>query len=482
MPFGGTPMTSNRSIEWSRATCGAVGLLACLVSSGALACADGVFFDGFVDDQRPGFVGLDLNGDGQAEIVNQGGCLLPDLEWIKDFPLTVVIDGDADEYSASLGTVSGNEWTFESDSSGPYTLTAHRDGLDDSGDGQLDLRVAQVTHLGEEPVQDSGSEWIVEKELPCGEEYSGAFVTNTDDLVPEITASYEAATTLPVGSSLTLAGMFTFAPSCSAGSPLNVIFSVDSEIASQGNSLGLEQVLVDIDITGVDPGGPPPFSIFGLGFDNEFIVTESPHHGSWADSNDDGVIDQPVLVRENRAAPLGAYVIATNGMGLSLTPSSSVPPWVTLKDNYIAFQPPMGTEGESGVLELLACDLGDPSACRDFDVPYEVKHWQPVVAGLSYSEQNGTIDNPVAGSFFQHNVYADCQESPHEAWVVSEIYDPSMSYDISTPAPNQGINGTTGRILSNFTCGQAGQTYFPQARVNSSSGTSNWRTAVYIVF
>ncbi len=251
-------MTSNRSIGWRRTGRGVAGLLAGLVSSAALACADGIFFDRFVDDQRPGLAGLDLNGDGQAETVNQGGCLLPDLEWVKDFPLTVAIDGDADEYSSSLGTVSGNEWTFEADTSGLYTLTAHRDGLEDSGDGQLDLRVARVTDLGDSPVQDSVSEWRVEKELPCGEEYSGAFATNIDDLVPGITASYEAATTMPIGSSLTPEGVFTFTPSCSAGSPVNVIFAVDSEIESQGNSLGLEQVVVDIDISGVDPGGPGP--------------------------------------------------------------------------------------------------------------------------------------------------------------------------------------------------------------------------------
>ena len=59
-------MTSNRNIGWRRAAIGVVGMLLGLVSSQALACADGVFSDRFMDNQRQGLAGLDLNGDGQA--------------------------------------------------------------------------------------------------------------------------------------------------------------------------------------------------------------------------------------------------------------------------------------------------------------------------------------------------------------------------------------------------------------------------------
>jgi hypothetical protein len=81
-------------------------------------------------------VGLYLDGGGLAETINHGGCLPPYLQWVKDLPLMLVIDGDADAYSASLGTDLGIEWTFESDTNAPHTLTAHREGLEVSASGQ----------------------------------------------------------------------------------------------------------------------------------------------------------------------------------------------------------------------------------------------------------------------------------------------------------------------------------------------------------
>lgn len=225
--------------------------------------------------ETPVLFGVDLSGDSEADITNIDGILTPNLNWIKDFPLESVLLGDASSYSSSIGSVTGNQWTFEESNSAPYTLVAHRDGLTDQGEGQLDLREAQVAALGNAPVVRVGGELRVDKELACGESYNLAFSTNTDDLVPSVGVTYSAATTVPPNSSLSPEGVFSFTPSCTG--PDNVLFLTDAQIQAQGNTKSLEQVLVNMDITGVESG----LEIFGLDYDfngqvnNQMVVGEN---------------------------------------------------------------------------------------------------------------------------------------------------------------------------------------------------------------
>ncbi|MGY6588617.1 MAG: hypothetical protein ACXIUB_10090 [Wenzhouxiangella sp.] len=211
--------------------------------------------DGVAQPQAPSLYGIMV-----PPITNDGGELSPDLTWIKDFPGSFEIDGDASSYSSSIGSVTGNTWTFNESNSGPYTLTAHRDGLQDSATGQLELIEAQVAALGNVPVVRVGEELRVDKELECGESYALSFSANTDSLEPSVGVTYSAATTLPAGATLE-DGVLSYTPSCTG--PDNAQFLLDTEIQAQGNTKGLEQVLVNMDITGTGSA----LQIFGLDYD-----------------------------------------------------------------------------------------------------------------------------------------------------------------------------------------------------------------------
>jgi len=211
-----------------------------------------------------------LNGLVSPSVSNENGVLSPELTWVKDFPLTATIAGDADSYSASLGLVSGDTWTFEASNSGPYTLTAHRDGFVDSASGTLSLIEAQLEGLG--PYVNTNG--IIGFSIPCGEEINKDFLMNTESLTPTVNTTY-ATTTLPSGSSLD-GNTFTYTPSCSPGSPTNATFGITPTIDAQGNDKTLDQVIVDIDITGVESG----LQVFGLDYDldgqvnNQFVPGE----------------------------------------------------------------------------------------------------------------------------------------------------------------------------------------------------------------
>jgi len=218
-----------------------------------------------------------------------------------------------------------------------------------------------------------------------------------------------------------------------------------------------------------------------LDFENNGSVSSTPYHGTWSDADNDGVIDTVVMMSENRLSPWEAYVLTSIGSDVTLSAQSSLPGYVSVDGNRIDFYPDSGTAGDSGTLEFLVCDASDSSSCAGLSVPYEVVG-KPQIVGLSYSEQNGTIDNPVnSGAFNEWNV-VDCQLAEIDRrYVVAEPYDFEYNYTISNPAPNMGIDGGTGSIGFNANCGQAGQEYFPQVRVTGSGGQSSWVTAGYRV-
>lgn len=269
-------------------------------------------------------------------------------------------------------------------------------------------------------------------------------------------------------------GVLTLNPSCvDEGSHL-----VEFDIVLDGGSGTTNPLSVEYEVNCAS------FDVLGLDFENDGAVSNTPHHGTWADSNGDGAVDQPVKVREGRSpsSPWEAYVVASDGKPVTLDPQSTLPSHISVSGNMIAFGTG-GLEGESGSLEFLVCDDANQTDCRTLTVPYQYVARYPVIVGLSYSEQNGTIDNPNdQGAFYAINEI-DCQLSEiDERWVVAEPYDFEYNFDIANSAPNMGINGGTGRISFNPTCGQAGQTYFPQVQVTGSGGEGAWVSSMYQVY
>jgi len=426
----------------------------------------------FTLSNPPVFSGVDLDSDGLVDLVNGSGSL-SDFFWLRGFPVTVGLVGDADSYSASIGSISGSDWSFTESVGGSYTLIAHRDGLDDSASGSLVLRDPVLERLGAHDFVSGSASFSV----PCGSEFVGALVTNTDDLLPLVTDSYSSSD-LPVGASL-VGDVFSYTPSCVLGSPENVSFALTPTLSSGSDSQLLDEYLVDVSITGVEQS--PPFTIQGLDFENNGSVSSTPYHGTWSDADGDGVIDTVVMMSENRLSPWEAYVLSDLGSSVELVSQQPQPSYVSVDGNRIDFYPDAGTAGDSGTLEFLVCDASDSSSCAGLSVPYEVVG-KPQIVGLSYSQENGTIDNYSNGFEFEDQNLVDCQLAEIDRrYVVAEPYDFEYNYTISNPAPNMGINGGTGRISFNANCGQAGQTYFPSVRVTGSGGQSSWVSSVYQV-
>jgi len=429
----------------------------------------------FTLSNPPVFSGVDLDSDGLVDLVNGSGSL-SDFFWLRGFPVTVGLVGDADSYSASIGSISGSDWSFTESVGGSYTLIAHRDGLDDSASGSLVLRDPVLERLGAHDFVSGSASFSV----PCGSEFVGALVTNTDDLLPLVTDSYSSSD-LPVGASL-VGDVFSYTPSCVLGSPENVSFALTPTLSSGSDSQLLDEYLVDVSITGVEQS--PPFTIQGLDFENNGSVSSTPYHGTWSDADNDGTIDQAVKVRAGRSAVNAweAYVLTSDGKSVTLDPQSTLPSYITVSGNMIEYLPDDEHIGETGSLEFLVCDEVDTADCRSLSVPYEVVPREPVIVGLSYSQENGTIDNPVDGGGFSDINTVDCQLAEIDRrYVVAEPYDFEYNYTISNPAPNMGIDGGTGSIGFNANCGQAGQTYFPSVQVTGSGGQSSWVSSVYQV-
>lgn len=230
-----------------------------------------------------------------------------------------------------------------------------------------------------------------------------------------------------------------------------------------------------------DLGTSSTLNFDGLDFEADGQVTSWPYHGTWGDSDDDGVIDQPVVVREGKGSPYEAWVLSDKP-SVIVSARNPLPSYVSLDGNRIDFQPPDGHEGDNGVLELLVCDSASPSDCRDLDVPYQVVDRLPNIVGLSYFEQNGTIDNPVDGPLFEYDVEVPCTIPFFDSrYVVSRYYDVDQSYQIMNAGPGMGINGSTGGIGLNPDCQNVGAVYSPSVRVISNSGSSSYKTGDWVV-
>ncbi len=268
-------------------------------------------------------------------------------------------------------------------------------------------------------------------------------------------------------------GVFSGSPSCADAG----VYSVEFNIAPNDLPGSITPLLVDYQVS-----CPASFSISGLDFENNGEVSGNPHFGTWADANSDGVIDQPVQVSQGRNLfnPWEAYVLSPD-KNVELINQGTKPSYITLSGNMIEFGQG-GLEGESGTLDLLVCDTATPTDCTNLQVPWEYVHPDPQIVGLSYSQQNGTIDNPANGAFFDEINDVACTISGFDRrYVVAEPYDFEYSFDISNPAPNMGIN-SDGAIVFNPDCDtQVGQTYFPSVQVIGSGGQSNWKTARYDV-
>jgi len=232
----------------------------------------------------------------------------------------------------------------------------------------------------------------------------------------------------------------------------------------------------------LDVSCPASFSVAGLDFENNGQVSGTPYHGSWADGDGDGVIDQSVKVREGRVPgdPWEAYVLSPD-KNVSISTQQSLPSYITLSGNMIEFESG-GLNGDSGTLDLLVCDTVNPADCTDLQVPWEYVHPDPRIVGLSYSGENGTVDNPNDQGAFADINYVDCTGPVDVRYLVAEPYDFEYMYDISSPAPNMGVDGGSGAIGFNADCDtQIGQNYFPSFQVTGSGGESPWVGSWYAV-
>jgi len=227
---------------------------------------------------------------------------------------------------------------------------------------------------------------------------------------------------------------------------------------------------------------PSTLSVEGLDFECDGSLTQWPYHGNWFDANNDGEIDQPWFVYENKFDPAPACVMTDKpSISLSTRGDYVLPEYAALIGGRIEMHPDDETAGQSGTLELLITDTATGST-RPLDVPYEVVPKQPTIVGLSYTEQNGTIDNPVLGSRFQFDVDVPCTADDDRRWIVTQHYDPDMSYqEINLPTDIMGLNQSTGSIFANPSCpGDIGRDESISVRAQNTSAASLYKTADYV--
>jgi len=223
---------------------------------------------------------------------------------------------------------------------------------------------------------------------------------------------------------------------------------------------------------------PSALSVEGLDFECDGSLTAWPYHGNWFDANNDGTIDQPWAVYENKFDPAPACVMTDKpSISLSERGDYELPPDTTLNGNRIEMKPADGLAGQTGTLELLITDNGT-GATRPLDVPYQVVPKEPEIVGLSYSGQNGTIDNPVDGSRFEYDVEIPCTVDNDEKFVVTRHYDPDMSYQIINNPPGKvSMDPFTGAIVSNYDCGtDIGWDFDVSVRAQNTSAASLYKT------
>src|SRR6056297_376327 len=137
-------------------------------------------------------------------------------------------------------------------------------------------------------------------------------------------------------------GVFSGSPSCEGAGSYAVEFNVDYSDMP---------LVVNYEVS-----CPSSFNVLGLDYENNGLVSGTPHHGTWDDSDNDGTIDQPVKVREGRSSfnPWEAYVLSPD-KSVTLTPQNSQPEYISVSGNKIEFGRG-GLEGDSGTLEYLVCD------------------------------------------------------------------------------------------------------------------------------
>lgn len=407
--------------------------------------------------------GVDLDGDGVADLVNSGGSL-PDFVWLRDFPVTVGLVGDASSYSASLGSVSGDSWSLNESVGGSYTLTAHRDGLEDSASGSLLLRDAVLERLGANDFVSGSASFSI----PCGSEYSGELVTNTDDLLPSVTDSYSSSN-LPNGASVS-GDSFSYTPSCAQGSPENVSFGLTPTISQGGNNKTLDEYLVDLTITGVAQG--PSFDVLGLGVISDTEVTQTGRF-DYTLNTSTNEINRAVSVRENRPGfPYDVHVL-TNKQDVDVSILGGGAPYITTSGNRIDFTPPDETEGDSGTLELMVCDTASPSDCSTLYVPWEITDVQAKLAGYSTIGAYEAVTHPNVGGGTETFIDVPC-DLGHTGWIIPEEIYKGQGFEGFNMPPGMGVNSNIGRVSWNTDCGSLdyppGTQVFPGFAYGNSGG------------
>jgi len=430
--------------------------------------------------------GVDVSGDGVADVVNDAGVLSPDFVWLRDFPLSVGVVGDADSYSASRGSIAGSDWSLDESVGGSYSLTAHRDGLDDSASGTLVLRDPVLERLGSNDFIAGSASFSI----PCGEEYVGSLVTNTDDLVPAVTDSYSSSN-LPAGASVA-GDVFSYTPSCALGSPESVSFGLTPTLSAQGNNQTLDEYLVDLAITGV--AQPSTVEVYGLGVLAADEVTNTSRFDYTFDVPS-GFINRHVSVRKGRSfIPYDVHVIADRGVVVSIENCidcydasenehfAGIPTYISASDNRLDFLSPDGfgggddSEGDFGTLQVKACDDANLTDCKMVYVDWQITDRQAKLAGYSTIGPFEAVTNPLVGTFAQNNEEVVCQDDHRGAIIPWAIYKGQGFEGIDLP-DGMGVNSNTGEVVWNIDCITQGPGY--QTAGSFVYGNSGSMTVIY---
>jgi len=167
-------------------------------------------------------------------------------------------------------------------------------------------------------------------------------------------------------------GISSLSPSCAdQGS-----FLVEYNVAPGEGPGSVNPLFVQYDVS-----CPSTLSVEGLGVLEPDEVTLTGRFDYSLDSVTN-TVNRPVRVRENKGLPYDVHVL-TNKQDVDVSIVSGGAPYISVTGNRLDFLPPDETEGDSGTLELLVCDVASPSDCGSVFVPWEITDVQAKLAGYS---------------------------------------------------------------------------------------------------
>jgi len=235
---------------------------------------------------------------------------------------------------------------------------------------------------------------------------------------------------------------------------------------------------------------PSTLSVEGLGVISDSEVTLTGRFDYSLDSVTN-TVNRPVRVREGRSfIPYDVHVL-TNKQDVDVSVVDCIgcydasananfaetPDYISAIGNRLDFLSPDGSQGDSGTLELLVCDVASPSDCASVFVPWEITDVQAKLAGYSSLGPYETVTNPNDNGGLRDVIEASCV-GIHEGYIIPEEIYKGQGFEGANMPAGMGVNSNTGRVSSNFDCDtQLGQQYAP----SFTYGNSGSMTAIYEV-